>query len=268
MKGNKTMKELIQKALKLAGLSEDLWDTISVTSEPEIESAVKKLASTQREEKIKAALKEKGLTDDLDKMLESKVDQAVTKAIQTHDAKKLEADKTKADEDAKTEEAKRLADEEAKKKADEVNKLEGTEKMFAEMKQIIETQNGEISGLKDQISGVKNSLSDVDRKALIADKIKTAGLNPKFSEFVTETDADKIEAQVNGLKETYASQKQIDNDKLIADGGKIITGSGADGFENAAIIEHAQSKSGDVVEVKGRASAQIVAAKPVAALSK
>ena len=101
------MEELIKKALKKLGLSEDLWEKISVTSETEIESAVKKLASEQREEKVRAGLKEKGLTEDFDKMLESKIDQAVTKAIQTHDAKKLETDKKKADEDAKTEEEKK-----------------------------------------------------------------------------------------------------------------------------------------------------------------
>lgn len=249
------MKELIQKALKAVGLSEDLWDKISVTSDTEIESAVKKLASETRENSIKAALKEKGLDGDLDKLLQSKVDQAVTKAIQTHDANKsLEADaKIKADADVKAKEA------EAKKKADELNNLDGDKKTIAELKQMIIDQDAKISGLKDQVSGVANSLTAVDRKTLIEAKIKAAGLNPNFAEFVTATESDKIEAQVNNLKATHAIQKQIDNDKLIAGGGRIITGSGTEGFEDATIAAFAKSRASDVVEIKGKASKQILA---------
>ena len=260
------MKELIQKALKAIGLSEDLWEKITVTSETEIESAVKKLASEQREEKIREVLKKEGLTDDLDKMIESKADQAVTKGIKTYDENRNADAKKKADEDAKAEEAKKLADELAKKKADELKDLEGDKKTIAELQQRLDDSDKRHKELEDQISGVKTTLSDVDRKALITEKIKAAKLNPKFEDYVTETDAGKIETQVNGLKDTYASQKQIDNDALIAAGGKIVTGGGADGFDNADIVAHAQSKTGDVVQVKGRASQQIVASKAAIAV--
>ncbi|GAG45028.1 unnamed protein product, partial [marine sediment metagenome] len=105
------MKELIQKALKAAGLSEALWEKISVTSASEIESAVASLSKTEREASLRTVLKEAGLEDEFDKHVNSEADNRATKAVLTNSARLKTEFETEA-------EAKRIALEEANKKTE------------------------------------------------------------------------------------------------------------------------------------------------------
>jgi len=258
------METLIKQALKKVGLAEGLWTQISVATESQIESAVMKLAKTERESNVRKILKEAGLEGDLDKITQSVSDQRVSEALKTHD------EKTQAERDAEAE-AKRIADEatakteaENKRKADELAGLEGDKKTIAELKDLLKTQadthNAELAKVTELITGVQSGLNASARDVTVASKIKDAGLSPEWASFVTEIEPEKISQQIIGLKDNYTAQRQIENDKRIADGKPPITSTSDEPFSDQLVAEHAQSRpSGVVSETAGLASKQVLA---------
>ncbi len=263
------MEELIKKALKKVGLSEDLWEKISVTSETEIESAVNKLIRTERESVIREALKKAGIPEgELDKLTQSVSDNRVSDAIKTHDDK-LKADKILTDEEKRIAEEKAAKEKEdadalAKKKADDMNKLDDKDKRIAELTDLVGTVVQSVKDLTEKISGVESGLSEKERTVVVSDALKTAGIAPEWSKFITEKDPEKITEQVTALKGRYDAETQINNDKIIADGGTPAAKAGSDTFADDAIAEHAKNvSSGEVTTVAGKASQQILSQQAV-----
>jgi len=88
----------IKTALKVAGLSEELFKFIIVDDEAKIDEAVKALKTSldMSNEDFTKALNEAGFGANFEKYLQSETDRRVTAAIKTHDDKlKADADKKK-----------------------------------------------------------------------------------------------------------------------------------------------------------------------------
>jgi len=255
------METLIKQALKALGLDEALWTKISVASESEIEGAVKKLARTEREEKIKQALKDKGLDSDYDKHVQSLIDQRVTEALKTQ-AEKLEATRIVEAE------AKRIADEKAAEEAKKLKEAEeskkaggGENKEITEMRTLLAEAVTQIKTLSDTVVSLKGGITASATEQIINNAIKEAGLTPNWAKFVTETEPEKISIQIAGLKSTYLTEKQIENDKLIAAGGIPARGAPGETFSDQLIADFAKTQGTEVTEVGGLASKQVLSGK-------
>jgi len=254
------METLIKQALKALGLDEALWTKISVASETEIEGAVKKLARTEREEKIKGALKKEGLDNDYDKHVQSLIDQRVTEALKTQ-AEKLEATRLA---DAET---KRIADEKAAedakklKEAEEAKKLGDTDKdkEISELKIMLSQAIDKVDTLATEVTDLKSGITEKTTEQIVNAAIKEAGLTPNWAKFVTEKDPEKIKEQVAGLKVQYTTERQIENDKIIANGGTPARGALSDTVADQAVADHAKKQGVGVTEVSGLASKQVLA---------
>ena len=256
------METLIKEALKKAGLPEALWDKIKVTSATEIESAVANLVRTERDASIREALKKAGIPEDeLDKHTQSISDNRVSEAVKTHDDK-LKADKEKEDEVI------RLAEEEASKKA-ELEKIKEKDKdmttnpdkdqRIEQLTTLVGTVVENITKLTETVNGVQNNMSEKDRIAFVSDALKEAKISEDWSEFVTETEPDKIKTQIEGLKGKFTTQRQIDNDKIVADGGTPAKSAGSDVFADQTVADFAKRQTGELTEVGGLASRQVLA---------
>ena len=198
----------VKKALKKAGLNEELAENISITNESEIEAEIEKLKGKVVEltpEQLSAAIKEAGLEESYKKHLQSETDKRVTQAIQTHDLK-LAKEKEEAATKAKTEE---------EKKKEQAN-MSDSEKKISELTE-------QIGSLTNMVKGLSETTVKTKRETLIKDSLKKAGLNEGFSKYITVDKDEDIEESVKSLKDEVLGLKQAEIDKKLKEDGGVPT---------------------------------------------
>lgn len=239
----------IKQALKNAGLDEGLSGKIIVKSEAEIADAVKKLGNDMKEEGIKAALKEKGLDGDFDKILQSKIDSAISKAISAHDQKKetdkLAADKAKADEDA------------AKKAAEDAAKgLEGK----SDIEKILLKLTDSFEFLSNKVATLETNTGKISRES----KIKTLLAEKKLSENllinITGEDDQTINAQISAIETEIQTARQAAIDLKIKEAGGDPLLGGNSGSSKDTVVNFAKARNAENSANTGGAAAQQIAA--------
>lgn len=194
----------IKTALKAAGLNEELAKYIKVDEESQIEEAVTKLKTTlemSNDDFIKA-LEESGLGANFERYLKSETDRRVTEAIKTHDLKTQ-----------KEEEDRKKKDEKDKKKKE----IQGDPDMTPEQKTLAELTNN-MSKLTDIVTGLVTERKQVSIQETVKEALKKAGLSENFAKMIKTEDVDKVETEVNELKDSLLEFKQSEIDKAIKDG--------------------------------------------------
>ena len=177
----------------------------------DIEGVIDKLKNEQKEwtdEEFEKTVEESGLTNKLKSYVQKEADRAVTKAIQTHDAKLKE----KEDEARKQAEA-----EEAKKKAEE--KMTEEEKRIAQLEETI-------SGLNDKISQFLDKTSKDGLQAKFKAALKEAKIDEKWAEKIPIEKMEDIEVNVKELKDMVDAQEQAAIDKKLEELGVPKDGDG------------------------------------------
>jgi len=219
---------LVKKALKKAGLDEELAKDIKIINESEIEAEIEKLKGKVEltPEQLKEAIKKAGLEESFNKHLQSETDRRVSQAIATHD---LKLSKEKEEAIAKTK-----ADEEKKK--GQANMSE-TEKTIANLTE-------QIGNLTNLVKGVTETTVKAKRETLIKDSLKKAGLSEGFSKYITVDKDEDIEGSVNSLKDEVLGLKQAEIDKkLKEEGGAPAKGEAAGTIEEEIAITFAKEKN-------------------------
>ena len=197
----------VKKALKKAGLNEELAENISITNESEIEAEIEKLKGKVElsPEQLTEALKKAGLEESYKKHLQSETDKRVTQAIATHDLK-LAKEKEEAATKAKTEE---------EKKKEQAN-MSDSEKTIANLTE-------QVGSLTSLVKGLSETTVKGKRETLIKDSLKKAGLNEGFLKYITVDKDEDIEESVKSLKDEVLGLKQAEIDKKLKEDGGVPT---------------------------------------------
>ena len=193
---------LVKKALKKAGLDEELAKDIKITNESEIEAEVEKLKGKVEltPEQLKEAIKKAGLEESYNKHLQSETDRRVTQAIATHDLK-LSKEKEEVATKEKAEE---------KKKKEQEN-MSDTEKTIANLAE-------QVGSLTNLVKGFAETTGETKRETLIKDALKKADLNEGFSKYIAVDKDEDIEESVKNLKDQVLGHKQAEIDKKLKGG--------------------------------------------------
>jgi len=194
----------IKKALKKAGLDEELAEKIKVTDESQIEAEIEKLKGKidLNPEQLIAAVKEAGLEESFNKYLQSETDRRVSQAITTHDLKT----------------AKEKEETAAKEKAEEKKKKEQADMSDSEKK--ISDLTEEVSKLTTLVKDLSGTTVKTKRETLIKDALKKADLSEGFSKYITVDKDEDIEESVKNLKDQVLEHKQAEIDEKLK-GGEV-----------------------------------------------
>jgi hypothetical protein len=238
---------LIKNALKKAGLDENIAEKIKEKMKDEydlegmntaVEDAKKEAGKTgpMGEDKFLAAIKEAGLTDDLNSYTQKREDARVAQALKTG------KEKWEKEEEEKN---KKKLEEEGKKK-----KLEGMDEKDREIAELKDTI-GELKGTMEKLVGAKGK-EELTGKVMA--ELKEAGMDEGYAEFIHVDSEDKIGDAVKNLKERVFADQQAQMDKKLEElgvpkGGKKLDQEKVDN----SISEYAESKhKGEAAKIQGK----------------
>jgi hypothetical protein len=219
----------VKKALKDAGLSEELSKDIEITDESQIDAEIEKLKAKQTTatdpEQLLKVLKDAGLEDSFKKYLQSETDRRVTQAIKTHDEK-----------------IKKEAEEKAAKDKEAKDKEKSQEGMTEEQKTIANLTD-QVGNLTKLVQSLSETTVKSKRETTIKEALQKAGLKEGFSKFIAVEKDEDIPEAVENLKKEVLTLQQEEIDKKLKDGGTPVKGESAGTIEEEKAKEYAKQRN-------------------------